>query len=586
MTPVFPAGGGDSPAKQRNDGPAPSWDNSLPPTWDGAPAPAWEYDADADAEKQSQTLDLTPGLVSLAFIRAAMRRRARFWVTLGIIGLLAGAAMYVKFPPAYQATTSVLVNDGPNADYTVTISTDAALAESRAVAGHVVRQLGLQQSVSSFLSSYKVTTVTDQLLSITVGAPSSQAAKTQVAAVAAAFIKIHGDYAKNQQHELTTELNQQVTQAKQKVDAITAKINRLSAETPTSEVQAQLNSLKTQQTAASDALQQVQGVVSSNLSSGQTVTDTILNGTLVVDDPTALAPSKVKGPLLYVGGGLVVGLVIGMGIVIVTALMSDRLRYRDDVADALEAPVMLSVGPLPGRRRLLRLPGKARGSKLGMQRVVTCLGRTVAGSRRGLAVVAVDNEPATASTITSLAFSRAREGQRVVLADLSSGAWAARLLQVKEPGIRPVNRDGAQLTVVIPDPADVAPIGPLTGGRSPGEDAPPDQALVSACSSADLVLTFATLDPSVGGGYLATWAGGAVVIVTAGHSTSTRLHAVGEMIRLGGTRLLGAVLINADATDETLGTTPEPVQDRADRLYGRRSQKDPDYSRRDGAATE
>ena len=38
------------------------------------------------------------------------------------------------------------------------------------------------------------------------------------------------------------------------------------------------------------------------------------------------------------------GLVLGLGIVIVRALVSDRLRRRDDVAHALGAPVNLSVG--------------------------------------------------------------------------------------------------------------------------------------------------------------------------------------------------------------------------------------------------
>jgi hypothetical protein len=37
-----------------------------------------------------------------------------------------------------------------------------------------------------------------------------------------------------------------------------------------------------------------------------------------------------------------------------------------------------------------------------------------------------------------------------------------------------------------------------------------------------------------------------------------RLHAVGEMIRLAGTRLTSAVLLGADKTDESLGTIPAP----------------------------
>jgi len=44
-------------------------------------------------------------------------------------------------------------------------------------------------------------------------------------------------------------------------------------------------------------------------------------------------------------------------------------------------------------------------------------------------------------------------------------------------------------------------------------------------------------------------------VMTAGRSSSTRIHAVGEMIRLAGTPLISAVLVGADKTDESLGAT-------------------------------
>ena len=73
---------------------------------------------------------------------------------------------------------------------------------------------------------------------------------------------------------------------------------------------------------------------------------------------TAIPRSHVKGAALYVAGGLFGGLAVGMVIVIITALVSDRLRRRDDVAEALGAPVRLSVGALR-RRRLPGRPGRA-----------------------------------------------------------------------------------------------------------------------------------------------------------------------------------------------------------------------------------
>src|SRR5262249_16931488 len=68
------------------------------------------------------------------------------------------------------------------------------------------------------------------------------------------------------------------------------------------------------------------------------------------------------------------------------------------------------------------------------------------------------------------------------------------------------------------------------------------------------------LDPSVGGEHLLTWAANAVAMVTAGRSTWTKIHAVGEMARLAGTRLVSAVVVGADQTDDSLGV-PYPSQD-------------------------
>ena len=46
--------------------------------------------------------------------------------------------------------------------------------------------------------------------------------------------------------------------------------------------------------------------------------------------------------------------------------------------------------------------------------------------------------------------------------------------------------------------------------------------------------------------------------MTAGRSSWTRIHAVGEMIRLAGMSLVSAVLVGADKTDESLGVTQPP----------------------------
>ncbi len=445
-----------------------------------------------------------------------------------------------------------MITDNPNQDPTIAIQNDISLAESHTVAQRVVQQLGLTQTVSSFIAAYTVSAVTDQVLLITVGAPSSSGAVSRAAAIATQFLKFHGQYAQTQQQQLASELSQQVSQAQQNLSSINQQISQVVATAS----QAKLKNLRTQSTDASNALAEIQQYATSSVASGRTITSSIVNDSLVLNPATPIVHSRLKGAALYVAGGLVGGLAVGMGIIVIAALVSDRLRRRDDIAEAIGAPVRLSVGTMRGHRFLPSLPGRSRARDRNMKLVVTHMNKCVPGSSQGpagLAVVAVDNEQVVAPAVVSLAVSSAKQGRQVVVADLSSGASAGRLLGVKDPGIREVTQDGVRLKVVIPDHDDAMPIGPLQNDMAPAQLAQANEALTAACASADLLVTLVTLDPAVGGDHLATWATDVVAVVTAGQSSWVQVHAAGEMIKLAGTRLDSVVLLDADKNDESLG---------------------------------
>ena len=275
----------------------------------------------------------------------------------------------------------------------------------------------------------------------------------------------------------------------------------------------------------------------------------------MLDQAAPLPQHAKRYLLLYVGGGLIAGLALGLFIVIVRALVSDRLRRRDDVARALGAPVKLSVGKVrlsrwrPGRRGL----EAAQGTDI--RRIVAHLEREVPPSWGGLAslaVVPVDDVQVPAVCLASLALSCAQRGFQVVVADLCGGSPAARLLGVTEPGVQRVSVHDAHLVVAVPDPDDVAPVGPL--GRRPRR-AQAAEPLADACASADLLFTLAALDPAIGAGHLAGMGARRRRHGDGRKSSVARVHAVGEMIRLAGVELISAVLVGADKTDESLGVT-------------------------------
>lgn len=519
------------------------------------------------AATDNGTADFVPGLVSLGFIGAAIRRSARFLFVMAVVGLLAGGAVYKETPHPYQASASILLTLSPYEDPQTAAADNQALAETRTVAGLAEQALGLKQSVGSFLSTYIVTPITDRVMTITASASSADQAVPRANALGAAFLKFRAEGQQAQQNLVLQLVEQQVNQDKQRVNSINAQISQLTA----SGQQAQLSKLRTEQISATAALGNAQQVASSNQTTVQPALTAALKGSQILS-VAALPRSKLKSSVSYVAIGLISGLVLGLVIVIIRALVSDRLRRRDDVAYVLDAPVKLSVGALRAPRWVPARPGRTRKRDLDMRRVVAHLQRTLPPSTRGvsdLAIAAVDNAPVVARAVAALAMSYASQGNQVVVADLSRGSDLAHLLGVKSPGVQAVSGQGANLTVVVPDHDDVAPVGPLRPVTSSAGPAQAEDALPAWYASADLLLTLVTLDPALGGDHLATWATSAVVVVSAGQSSAERIHGVGELIRLAGTRLDSAVLIGADKSDESLGLAPRPDEQAGIGLLGR-----------------
>lgn len=517
---------------------------------DELPAHVWAPSG-LTADEDPSGGDVTGGLVSLAFIGAALRRAAWLWGLTGLLGLVIGTGLYMHSPPSYHAQTQVLLVDGANQDPAVEVLTDQSLAVSDPVAARVVQELGLQQGTAAFQATYSVTPITQTVLLFDVSGPSSAAAVQRASALATSYLQYRAKYAQTQEQQQIAQLNQQYSAAEQRVRALDAQINQLPTTQLTSAQKIQLDDLQTQLGDQKQIMQYATGTEAAT----KTSTAAMVSGSYILNPPIALAHSAIKGVALYVAGGLFGGLVVGMAVVIVAALLSSRLRRRDDVAATLGAPVRLSVGSLRVRR-LLATPRQRAKRDRDMKRMVAYLHGAVSGSPRGpasLAVVSVDDAQTVALAVASLARSRARDGMRVVVADLSNGVPLARLFGVRDHGVHEVSSDGGRILVAVPARNDVAPVGPVCDGGSPAVWAQPEEAVVTAYSDADLLLTLVSLDPALGGDHLATWASEAIVVVTAGRSSIAKIRSVGEMVRLAGTRLDSAVLIGADRSDESLG---------------------------------
>jgi capsular polysaccharide biosynthesis protein len=524
---------------------------------DGLTGRLWAF-GEFPAEEESSAVEFATGFASLGFIRAALRRSRWFWCATAVVGLLLGVAGFKEFPPAYKGSTTILLANNPFEIPSAAILDDQTIAQSRTVAGAALRKLGLHEDPGVFVGHYTVVPVTNRVLVITVKAASGDLALREANALATAYLAFQAKQLQNQELLVNTSLQQQVAQAQQHVNSISTQIKSVRAQRPSPARRAALTRLSAEQNSANSALSVLRLNVEGSQATTRIQTANVIKGSQVLDPAALLPQHKSKYLLLYVGGGLLGGLVLGMLIVIIRALVSDRLRRRDDIAHALGAPVKLSVGKVRLSRWRPGPRGLAAAQSTDIQRIVRYLGRTLPTGSPGvaaLAVVPVGDPQVAALSLASLAVSCAQQGFQVALADLYDGSPAARLLGFTGPGAQMVTADGTQLLVAVPDPDDAAPAGPL---HQNSRGAEPDGSLAAACGSADILLTLATVGPSLGAEHLSGWTRRAVAVVTAGGPSAARVHAVGELVRLAGIELVSAVLVGADETDESLGMPATP----------------------------
>ena len=526
---------------------------------DYLPDRLWTLD-EFTADREPPAADVIGALASLKFITAALRRRVRFWCITAVVGLLVGVGLYVESPPKYHATTTVWLIPGPYENINTAANNDQAMAQTRTVAGLALQQLGLRESAASFLATYTAAPVTERVIIITVSARSSGQAVLDASAVATAFLKFRASEMEAQQSLVVASLDQQAQQAQQRINSIDSQIKQTEALGASSAQQSQLKNLLTEKAQAENSLSQFSQTAFDYRTGNGSATEAAVNGSYILDRATLLAHSRLKPLVLDVAEGLVAGLFLGMIIVVIAALTSHRLRRRDDVAQALGAPVRLSVGAI-NRRRWPLIRGGSASQEAGIRQIVAHLRRAVPGRSTGpagLAVVPADDLEVPAQALVSLATSCAREGKQVVVADLCPGAPAARLLGTTDPGVHAVSVPDARLVLAVPERDDLAPLGPLDRRSASAQRSSFTLAVVEACASADLLLTLVSVDPSFASEHLATWATDAIAVVTAGRSSGEKIHGVAELIRLSGMRLVSAVLVGADKTDESLGMVRDP----------------------------
>jgi hypothetical protein len=465
-----------------------------------------------------ELLAATPAdrLVSVAYVAAAVRRRWRPVVGVAAAGMIVALALGFALPKSHTATSSLFLQFPAGSDPGRAMSTDLSLLQTRAVAAAAQKTLGLSGPPEGFLSTYHGKILSDGVMQINATGPSADVAVKRTIGVDNAFLAFRKSVYDQQLEAVVVALADQQTGLEKQVNTVTKQIENFNPDTaPPGTV---LDDLVSERSGLNSQIQSIESTIQSD----QIATASVIQGSRIIDTASAIQVSTKRTAVFNAASGLVAGLALALGTVTLLAVASTRVRRRSHIAAALRAPVAVSVGPVvPSwwRRLLLPPPDPFDVAKpnTDLQLIVRHLRSGLdTASTPALAVVAIDNVPAAARALQALQKQLAGEGYRASIINETGRALPGGVVAIGEP---PSDRGGA--------------------------------------IAWNVVLVLATLDPMKGADHLRDRASDAIVFVTAGRSSATKIEATAIMLRSAGLRLRSAVLIGTDPTDDSLGIFEE-----------------------------
>jgi capsular polysaccharide biosynthesis protein len=513
--------------------------------------PAW---ADDDGMFDNQPTNAHPpeALVTLRFLRDAIRRHLRIWVVVALVGFLGGLASTFVIAAPDLSSTRLLITHRDGEDPAKAMATDAALATTHTVAQRVIDLLKLPISQDDLLKEYTVVPKTDRVLEISAAGKTSDDATKLATVIAQVFLV----YRKEQIALQDAPLGRDYTQAQNDLAVAEQAVRATGDDPAASELKHPNSPAGVRLGAARDQVVYVrQQLLDSQVEALR------MNSSRMLDVAAPVPVSAKRTLAINAGTGLIAGLFIGLAFVIVRALISDRLWKRQDIALALGSRIRLS-SPRPSRLQLLPRPRYLRPSQRRqpeVQLMTQHLDQRIFWGEHptpAMTVVSIDDVNTCALVVASLAMALAEDGKHVLVADLTESGRLAGMLGVSTPGTHEsrFSEPGQRIDVHRADQVGAPAQGcylHLSDNHRPASSG--DIALDSAWEVADVVLSLSTLRPELGADHLATWASHATVVVTAGQSTTTKIQATGEMLRLAGLDIDTAVVLSPDRTDEGVG---------------------------------
>lgn len=534
--------------------PAPYWRSGQAPPSDGGstvdvdlPRRLGRDRTDGGDPSRTVSFEKSP-FVSLASLMAAVRRRWRLCGFMALAAVAVAVALSLAYPPPYSATTILLLRHPSSGNPTRAMANDMELIKTRTVAEDVVDRLDLDLDPSELVSNYEATALSDNLMRINVKGQSPDEAVRRADAVADSFLDFRSSEFERQSQVMVEALEEREKEITTELDTIVSEINNSSADAAAgsnADIRG-FGELLARRAGLTQDLEQLRR----RIDDGAIETESVIRQSRIVDVASEDERSPLRLLVANVAAGMVGGMGLGIGLVVVQAATSDRVRWRGDVSTALGAPVAVSVGPLRGplwrqRRRFRRQLSRPLGE---VSRIVRHLRNSLSSGdsgKRALTLVSVNSDGAAALLVASLAAEMLKAKKKVLVVDMSGNSILARFFRMRGPETSEVPVKGLDSTLWLTFHS-LEPGNPLEEGQL--------QSALEFRRKADVVLTLVTVDPALGGWHLTEGAGPAVALVTAGRSSPTALRSAADMALAAGLQLGSTVLVGADPNDDTVGT--------------------------------
>lgn len=470
-----------------------------------------------------------------------------------LAGLIVGGAWVALRPPAYQATSLVLLPATASSAATGSsssgssfqaptandVNTDAGIATSGAVLMPAGRQVDPSLSLSQLQALVSTNTAVNGVLGITASGRNAQMAERLANAVAEQLVSFVTSNSSTASSAVVTslqaeaaQLNAQLQEVQNELNAANQRLQNEGLQSSAGQQDAQLVANLTNE--QSNLVQQLDGV-KSQISQTKLGIVSANEGTQVLQRATTASGRSATGIALVVLLGGLGGLIVGVAVVLIMHRRDRRLWSRHALAEAVGSPVLLSL-KVPDRRsstEWLEALASYEPASVEQWNVRRALRELDSADREGSAVVVLTlagDRPAV-TMATEVALTMATAGVSTLFALVDETASASDL--------------------------DVA-----CGRFASSRTAPrPDLEVMSGWPSGqggDLTVTTLVVDADDPTPTLPTGTDGVVVLaVSAGFASAEQLAKVAIAVSDRGQGISGLFVANPSPEDESTGRTAD-----------------------------